>query len=745
MSSIQSVISNAIIANLINSSQELNASVLNLASGIRYNASVADFSVGTLLKSSASTLGIANINAGQGKSLLQTAQGGLDQILELLQEQKDLAVQAQDDSLTDNELAVLNSSFQSLTTEINRIATTTKFNNKTLLDGTISGTTTLSTTTGQATENYTLLSTSDYSFSGTVAAGELATASTFAIKTSTSTGKTAGSATLTFATAGVTGDATITIGGQALTFGDGAADATELATAFVTAAEISTNNTIRSFIYTDNGDGTVTVTSADLGTDMNATNFNLTNDSGGDVTAATFGSDSIIGADKNFGNAGNTLGTNRAPTSDTLDAGLEGQFSNFTATLDTSGTQNSVVFTVDLNGQTYTSQAVTLFGGSGSGFNGKGNTIKNGQFITFYNADGPTDDNGEYTDNGFTLKIGASDITIAGGTQDAFETDLTNTASGFLDQLEDNRLNQSRSIILSETNPSGGDFTISTVEVGSTFYGIEGFDAIGTNAKGDINFVGDGFGDSGNIGSIGEFSFNAATNTITVTIGDEVYSADISDNTANTGGIVDGAGEYNSTTKTLTAGAGTVIVFHSASTDDGRQLRIDLSNITDTSIDLSSSTGQARFTDDLNALFGVDDNRALSFQVGDTSSNTIGVSIGSAKTTDIYLDDAGTSKTLDISATGDAAAAEDILDNAINTVIALSATANAGITSFTSAITNNNVSIQNYSAASSLLLNTDYALESSLYAQAALKVNSGIAVLAQEQSRLQNLLKLLSF
>jgi flagellin len=745
MSSIQSYISNAIIANLTNSTSNLNASILNLSSSVKTNANVADFSIGTLLRSSSSTLGIANINAGQAKSLLQTAQGGLDQILALLQKQKELAVKAKDDSLTDNELANLNAQFQANSTEINRLANTTTFNGKNLLNGAISGTANLTTRTDQSTENYTLLTTADYSLSGTVAAGELATASTFAIKTSTLTGKTAASGTLTFTTAGVTGNATLTIGGVAVAFGDGAANATQLATAFVAAAEASTSNVVRAFTYKDNGNGTVLVTTADLGTGSNAVTFNLTSDSGGDVTAATFGAGSIVSANKTFSDTGNTIGTNRAPTSDTLDVGLEGEFGNFIATLDTSGTQNAVTFSVDLNGTTYTSQAVQLFGGTGNGFNGKGDTIKNGQFITFYNADGPTDGAGEYTDNGFTLKVGASDIVVAGGTQDAFETDLNNTAAGFLTQLDANRVNQSRSVIFDEVNPSGLDFKISSAPSGSIFYGIKGFDAIGANTKGDINFVGDGFGDEGAIGAIGNFSFSAATDEISVTIGDEVYTADIGDNTASTGGIVDGAGSYNSTTNILTVGAGTTLVFHSASTDDGRQLRITLTNLTDTSIDLSSSTTQEAFTDDLDTLFGVSDNPSLSFQVGNTSDNTIGVSLNSAKTTDIYLNDAGTSKTLDISTVSGAEEAQDIIDNAINTVIGLSSTVKSGISSFTSAITNNSISIQNYDAASDTLLNTNYALESTLYAQSLLQVNSAISVLAQEQSRLQGLLKLLTF
>ncbi|MDA0782823.1 MAG: flagellin [Rickettsiales bacterium] len=743
MSIIQSYIASAVIASINNTTQNLNSSILNLAGGVKTNAGVADLSVGTILRNNSSTLTQANINAGQGKSLLETAKGGFDQVLDLLQDIKNLTVQAQDTSLTANQRANLNTEAQTLIDEINRLANNTSFNGKNLLNGTISGTATATTATGQATENYTLLDTTQYSFSGTVAAGELATSNTFAAVTSTNIGATAGSGTITFTDVTVTGDGVFTIGGGTVSFGNGATDKESLAANFVANARASTNADVRSFIYTDNLDGTVTVTSADLGTSGNLIDFQITNDSGGEITGVTFGSTNVISGAVDITDDG-TVGTTRNdPTSATVDANLQGQLTDFTAALDTTGTYNAVTFTVDINGTTYTSQAVQLFGTGG--FNSKGNTVKQDQVITFYNTSGPTDGSGVYTDNGFTLTVAASDITISGGTQTAFETDLTNTAQGFATQLTDNRINQSRDIVLAVDNDTGGDFDVASVSSNNTFAGIESFDAIGTNERKDIAFVGDQFGDDGRIGDIGSFAFNGATNTISVTINGEAYTSDISDNTANTGGIVDGAGSYNSTTKQLTVGAGTILVFHSAATNDGRQLRIDLSNLTDTTIELDGATNQATFTDDLDTLFGVSNNPSLSFQVGTSSTDTIGVSLGSVLTSDIFRDDAGTTQNIDISSIAGATEAQEVIDNAINTVLGELSTAQASITAFTSAITTNNIMITNFDAASSALLDTDYALESTLYAQYTLQLNSSISVLAQESKRLQNLLQLLSF
>jgi len=755
MGSINSVISQAVIANLLSISNAKNASVLNLTSGVKSNASVADFTVGILLASKSNVLSSANINAGKGKSLVATAQGALSQIQTLLLSQQSLAAQATDTSLSSAELANLNAQFQANSTEINRIANSTKFDNKKLLNGSISGTANLATATGQSTENYTLTSTSDFSLSGTTASGNLTTSSVFSTIATNSVGKTAGSATLSFvgAVGGVITNAVVQVGGQSITFSSGATDAAA-ATAFVAAAEASTNNTVRQFTYKDNGNGTVTVTGSDLGTSANTTTLALTN-RGGNINAdtVTFGSSNIdtvgAGAAKNLTTASSaTLGTNRSALSATLDANLQGSLSGFTASLDATGTQNAVTFTVSVNGQTYTSQSVTLFGTGG--YNSKGNTIKNGQVITFYNPSGSTDSNDEFTNNAFSLTIGGSDVTVSGGDSSAFQTSLTSIATGFGTQLASNYIDQSRSIILTETNATGGDYAVAAA-TGTTLGGIKSFNATeGANAKGDINFVGDTFGTDGNNSTVGAFSYNAATYTLSTTINGQVYSANLSSTAATlsavtTEGLATGTGgSFNTSTGILTAGSsGTTIVFHSASTTNSSRLTLDLSNLTNKTIYLNTSSTQTAFTNDLNTTFGVASNQSLTFQVGTDSSNTIGVALGSATTSSIYKDSAGAGQSLNISTTDGATLAVSVLANSVNNILALQATASAASTSFISAIATNNISINNFDAASSTLLNTDYATESTLYAQNALRENAAISILAQLQSSNQNILKLL--
>ena len=67
----------------------------------------------------------------------------------------------------------------------------------------------------------------------------------------------------------------------------------------------------------------------------------------------------------------------------------------------------------------------------------------------------------------------------------------------------------------------------------------------------------------------------------------------------------------------------------------------------------------------------------------------------------------------------------------------------AAISTFDSAIANNAASIQNSDAARAVLLDTDYAEESTLFAESRVKVDAASAVLAQINARIQNLLQLL--
>lgn len=124
--------------NIGRASDKAASSIARLSSGnriVKASDDVAALSIGTSLRTGVTTLKTALLNASQGSSLLQVADGALSQISEILQRQKAIATQAGSGSLGASERGFLNQEFQNLTLEIDRIAATTNFNNVKLLSG----------------------------------------------------------------------------------------------------------------------------------------------------------------------------------------------------------------------------------------------------------------------------------------------------------------------------------------------------------------------------------------------------------------------------------------------------------------------------------------------------------------------------------------------------------------------------------------------------------------------------------
>ena len=82
---------------------------------------------------------MASRNASQAANLVQTAEGAMNEIHNMLTRMRELAVQAASDSVTDTDRAYLDSEFDALRNEIDRIAESTKYNNTALIDGSYSG------------------------------------------------------------------------------------------------------------------------------------------------------------------------------------------------------------------------------------------------------------------------------------------------------------------------------------------------------------------------------------------------------------------------------------------------------------------------------------------------------------------------------------------------------------------------------------------------------------------------------
>ena len=125
--------------NLNKTQSLLQRSLQRLSSGLRINSAkddAAGLAIATRMQAQIKGLAMAMKNANDGISLAQTAEGALDEYTAILQRMRELAVQARNATNTDADRKSLNAEFQQLKAELDRIANTTSFNNRKLLDGT---------------------------------------------------------------------------------------------------------------------------------------------------------------------------------------------------------------------------------------------------------------------------------------------------------------------------------------------------------------------------------------------------------------------------------------------------------------------------------------------------------------------------------------------------------------------------------------------------------------------------------
>jgi len=128
---------------LNNTSNALQGSIAKLSSGFRINSAADDaagLAVSEEMKSDIRSIGQASRNANDAVSMVQTAEGALGQVHNILGRMKELSVQANSDGINDTQRAHIDTEFQQLVAEIDDIASTTSFNGNNLLDGTYSGT-----------------------------------------------------------------------------------------------------------------------------------------------------------------------------------------------------------------------------------------------------------------------------------------------------------------------------------------------------------------------------------------------------------------------------------------------------------------------------------------------------------------------------------------------------------------------------------------------------------------------------
>ena len=118
----------------------MEKSLERLSSGYRINCAADDaagLAISQKMKTQIAGLNQASRNASDGISVIQTAEGALIEVEEMLQRMRELSVQAANGTSTDEDRLQLQAEVDQLKDEINRISETTEFNTKKLLDGTV--------------------------------------------------------------------------------------------------------------------------------------------------------------------------------------------------------------------------------------------------------------------------------------------------------------------------------------------------------------------------------------------------------------------------------------------------------------------------------------------------------------------------------------------------------------------------------------------------------------------------------
>jgi flagellin len=119
-------------------SRETEESFAKLSSGQRITKAADDaagLAISEKLKAEIRSSKQAGRNANDGISLVQTAEGGLNESSGILTRMRELAIQAASDTLTDSDRAKSSMEYQQLQTELDRISQSTEFNGKKLLNG----------------------------------------------------------------------------------------------------------------------------------------------------------------------------------------------------------------------------------------------------------------------------------------------------------------------------------------------------------------------------------------------------------------------------------------------------------------------------------------------------------------------------------------------------------------------------------------------------------------------------------
>ena len=151
----------------------LEKNIERLSSGLRINKAADDaagLAISDRMNNQVRGMQQANRNVQQGNNMLQTAEGAMNEIGNILSRMRELAVQSASDTVSSDDRSSIDLEFDQLRSEINRIANSTEYNNTKLVDGSKAKTGTAKNVTA-SDDGLTLDSTTGISVTSTAAIG----------------------------------------------------------------------------------------------------------------------------------------------------------------------------------------------------------------------------------------------------------------------------------------------------------------------------------------------------------------------------------------------------------------------------------------------------------------------------------------------------------------------------------------------------------------------------------------------
>jgi len=124
--------------NLAATDMQATSSLAKLSSGTRVVSAkddAASLAIGSRINAEVASLKQASVNAGQASSMLQIADGAMAKVSDILTRMKTLSVQAGSDQVSSTERNMLDTEYQALLSEVDRIAADTEFNGSSLVNG----------------------------------------------------------------------------------------------------------------------------------------------------------------------------------------------------------------------------------------------------------------------------------------------------------------------------------------------------------------------------------------------------------------------------------------------------------------------------------------------------------------------------------------------------------------------------------------------------------------------------------